>query len=203
MPADTNIVLAATAVCSKARSWYSSMNIRHRQPRLSAEPYRPGQRHRRGASLIRKRPCAASHRVRRRLHDTPHRGALLHAGRTMHTETLRERRTRRLCSGHRERFKHGELYPPTAYTSPIRSNARPFDATAQCMEAAESCPTYFVPLDTTQFTKFYWQIVVRNILVTTTLKYVDDHRAELKKQLRLFSTTSCAVTMHPKPASTP
>ena len=47
-------------------------------------------------------------------------------------------------------------------------------------------PDYFVPLDTTQFTKFYRQIVVRNILVTTTLKYVDDHRAELKNNYASF-----------------
>jgi carboxyl-terminal processing protease len=43
-------------------------------------------------------------------------------------------------------------------------------------------PDYFVPLDTTIYTPFYRQIAARSYIINTNLKYVDEHRKQLKEQ---------------------
>ena len=43
-------------------------------------------------------------------------------------------------------------------------------------------PDQFVPLDTTIYTRFHRALQARNLVINANLRYVDDHRRELKKQ---------------------
>ena len=47
-------------------------------------------------------------------------------------------------------------------------------------------PDVFVPLDTTQYTAFHRQLVARSLVINTTLRYVEDHRDELKTKYAKF-----------------
>lgn len=47
-------------------------------------------------------------------------------------------------------------------------------------------PDYFVPLDTTKYTKFYRQLTAKNYIINTNLKYIDANRKQLKKQYPQF-----------------
>ncbi len=49
-------------------------------------------------------------------------------------------------------------------------------------------PDYFVPLDTTRNTAFYRWIVAKRILVDENLRYLSQHRAELKRDYPDFAT---------------
>ena len=46
-------------------------------------------------------------------------------------------------------------------------------------------PDVFVPLDTLQYTKFHRQLVLKGVVINTDLRYIDNHRDELK---RLYPT---------------
>lgn len=47
-------------------------------------------------------------------------------------------------------------------------------------------PDEFVPLDTLQYTRFHRQIASKNIIINSTLRYVDDHRKQLKAEYPAF-----------------
>jgi len=47
-------------------------------------------------------------------------------------------------------------------------------------------PDQFVPLDTTIYTRFHRALQARNLVINANLRYVDDHRRELKKQYGSF-----------------
>lgn len=47
-------------------------------------------------------------------------------------------------------------------------------------------PDVFVPLDTLQYTRFHRQLATKNIIITATLRYVDDHRQQLKTKYPTF-----------------
>ena len=49
-------------------------------------------------------------------------------------------------------------------------------------------PNYFVPLDTTQYTKLHRQLAAKSIILNANLRYVDKHRKNLKKQYPDFAT---------------
>ena len=48
-------------------------------------------------------------------------------------------------------------------------------------------PDYFVPLDTTRYTKFHRQLAAKGLIVQTNLKYIDAHRKQLKRSYKTFS----------------
>lgn len=48
-------------------------------------------------------------------------------------------------------------------------------------------PDEFVPLDTTQYTRFHRQLATKNIIVPLNLKYIDAHRKQLKRHYPTFS----------------
>ena len=48
-------------------------------------------------------------------------------------------------------------------------------------------PDYFVPLDTTQYTKFHRELAAKSIIIQQNLHYVDDHRKQLKKKFSDFA----------------
>ena len=49
-------------------------------------------------------------------------------------------------------------------------------------------PDVFVPLDTTQYTMFHRQLVLKGIVINTDLRYIDNHRDQLKSLFPTFET---------------
>jgi len=47
-------------------------------------------------------------------------------------------------------------------------------------------PDYFVPLDTTRYTPLHRQLAAKGVIIQQNLRYVDNHRKELKKQYKEF-----------------
>ena len=47
-------------------------------------------------------------------------------------------------------------------------------------------PDYFVPLDTTRYTPFHRQLAAKGIIIQQNLRYVDNHRKQLKKDYHEF-----------------
>ena len=47
-------------------------------------------------------------------------------------------------------------------------------------------PDHFVPLDTTQYTKFHRQLSAKSYIINANLKYIDENRKSLKKQYKTF-----------------
>ncbi len=84
-----------------------------------------------------------------------------------------------------KRLKHGEL---------TNRDSIHFDDSLKCYTLKKHRPVYggggimpdvFVPLDTLQYTKFHRQLVLKGIVINTDLRYIDNHRDELK---RLYPT---------------
>ncbi len=48
-------------------------------------------------------------------------------------------------------------------------------------------PDYFVPLDTTKYTKLHRELSARNIILNANLRYIDNHRKELGKTYKSFA----------------
>lgn len=49
-------------------------------------------------------------------------------------------------------------------------------------------PDVFVPLDTLQYTKFHRQLVLKGIVINTDLRYIDNHRDQLKSLFPTFES---------------
>jgi carboxyl-terminal processing protease len=47
-------------------------------------------------------------------------------------------------------------------------------------------PDFFVPLDTTQYTRFHRQLAAKSIIINANLRYIDKHRNQLKRQYATF-----------------
>ena len=47
-------------------------------------------------------------------------------------------------------------------------------------------PDYFVPLDTLRYTQFHRQLAAKSIIIQQNLRYVDNHRKQLKKEYPQF-----------------
>ena len=49
-------------------------------------------------------------------------------------------------------------------------------------------PDYFVPLDTTRYTKFHRELAAKSVIIQQNLRYIDKNRKALKKQYTDFNT---------------
>ena len=47
-------------------------------------------------------------------------------------------------------------------------------------------PDYYVPLDTTVYTPYHRELAAKGIIIQQNLRYVDNHRKELKKRWQSF-----------------
>ena len=47
-------------------------------------------------------------------------------------------------------------------------------------------PDYFVPLDTTIYTRFHRELAAKSVVIQSNLRFVDNHRKELKKRWTSF-----------------
>jgi len=49
-------------------------------------------------------------------------------------------------------------------------------------------PDYFVPLDTTRYTRFHRELAAKSIVIQQNLRFVDNHRKKLKSQYADFES---------------
>ena len=49
-------------------------------------------------------------------------------------------------------------------------------------------PDYFIPLDTTRYTKYHRELAAKSVIIQQNLRYVDNNRKALKKQYQDFDT---------------
>ena len=87
-----------------------------------------------------------------------------------------------------KRFKHGELYS---------ADSIHFEDSLKCYTLRKHrtvyggggiMPDYFVPLDTTQYIKFHRQLAAKSVIINANLRYVDNHRKQLRKQYPTFES---------------
>ena len=80
-----------------------------------------------------------------------------------------------------KRFKHGELYS---------ADSIHFDDSLRCYTLRRHRTVYggggimpdrFVPLDTTQYTRFHRELAAKSYIINATLKYIDKQRKSLNK----------------------
>ena len=84
------------------------------------------------------------------------------------------------------RLKHGEL---TNQDSIHFADSLRFETLRQhrtVYGGGGIMPDYFVPLDTTRYTKYHRQLAAKSIIIQQTLRYVDKNRKQLKKQYTEF-----------------
>ena len=85
-----------------------------------------------------------------------------------------------------KRFKNGELYSADSIHFADSLKYQTLRRHRTVYGGGGIMPDEFVPLDTTQFTKLHRQIVARSLIINATLRYVDQHRTELKQRYTSF-----------------
>lgn len=85
-----------------------------------------------------------------------------------------------------KRYKHGELYSADSIHFADSLKCYTLRRHRTVYGGGGIMPDHFVPLDTTQYTQFHRQLAMRSIIVNTTLRYTDDHRAQLRRQYASF-----------------
>ena len=86
-----------------------------------------------------------------------------------------------------KRFKHGELYSKDSihFADSLRYETLRLKRTVY--GGGGIMPDFFVPLDTTQYTRFHRQLAAKGIVINTSLKYIDKNRKALRKQYATFN----------------
>lgn len=84
------------------------------------------------------------------------------------------------------RFKHGELYSADSihFADSLRFETLRLHRTVY--GGGGIMPDFFVPLDTTQFTSFHRNLMAKNFVVNTNLKYMDKHGKQLRREYKTF-----------------
>lgn len=85
-----------------------------------------------------------------------------------------------------KRFEHGELYSADSihFADSLKYSTLRLKRTVY--GGGGIMPDFFVPLDTTQYTKFHRQLSARSFVVNANLTYVDQHRKELTRRYPTF-----------------
>ena len=86
-----------------------------------------------------------------------------------------------------KRFEHGELYSADSihFADSLKYYTLPKHRVVY--GGGGIMPDVFVPLDTTQYTKFLRQMAARSYIINANLKYIDVNRKQLKKQFATFN----------------
>lgn len=87
-----------------------------------------------------------------------------------------------------KRFRHGELYSQDSIQFNDSLRCYTLRRHRTVYGGGGIMPDYFVPLDTTIYTKFHRQLAARSFIINANLKYVDSHRRELHKAYPTFDT---------------
>ena len=86
-----------------------------------------------------------------------------------------------------KRFKHGELYSADSIHFDNSLKYYTIRKHRTVYGGGGIMPDYFVPLDTTQYTRFHRMLVARGVIINANLKYTDNHRKELKQRYNTFA----------------
>ena len=86
-----------------------------------------------------------------------------------------------------KRFEHGELYSADSIHFADSLKYYTLRKHRVVYGGGGIMPDIFVPLDTTQYTKFLRQMAARSYIINANLKYIDINRKQLKKQFATFN----------------
>ena len=86
-----------------------------------------------------------------------------------------------------KRFEHGELYSADSIHFADSLKYYTLRKHRVVYGGGGITPDVFVPLDTTQYTKFLRQMAARSYILNANLKYIDVNRKQLKKQFATFN----------------
>ena len=86
-----------------------------------------------------------------------------------------------------KRFEHGELYSADSIHFADSLKYYTLRKHRVVYGGGGIMPDVFVPLDTTQYTKFLRQMAARSYIINANLKYIDVNRKQLKKQFTTFN----------------
>ena len=86
-----------------------------------------------------------------------------------------------------KRFEHGELYSADSIHFVDSLKYYTLRKHRVVYGGGGIMPDVFVPLDTTQYTKFLRQMAARSYIINANLKYIDINRKQLKKQFATFN----------------
>ncbi|MBR4388232.1 MAG: S41 family peptidase [Prevotella sp.] len=84
------------------------------------------------------------------------------------------------------RLKHGELTNPDSIHFADSLKFYTLKKHRTVYGGGGIMPDYFVPLDTTKYTRYHRKISAKNLIINANLRYVDQHRKELKKRYSTF-----------------
>jgi len=84
------------------------------------------------------------------------------------------------------RLKHGELTNPDSIHFADSLKYYTLNKHRTVYGGGGIMPDYFIPLDTTQYTRFHRQLAVKSIIIQQVLKYIDQNRASLKNDYPTF-----------------
>ena len=87
-----------------------------------------------------------------------------------------------------KRLKHGELTNPDSIHFDTSQKFYTLRNHRVVYGGGGIMPDYFVPLDTTKYTKYHRLLAAKNIIMNAYLKYVDANRATLKGLYKSFDT---------------
>ena len=85
-----------------------------------------------------------------------------------------------------KRYKHGELTNPDSIHFADSLKFYTLREHRTVYGGGGIMPDYFVPLDTTKYTRFHRQLTAKNIVLNSSLKFIDKNRKELKKRYPVF-----------------
>ena len=85
-----------------------------------------------------------------------------------------------------KRFEHGELYSADSIHFADSLKYKTLRKQRIVYGGGGIMPDYFVPLDTTLYTRFHRQLAARSYIINANLKYIDINRKQLKKQFASF-----------------
>lgn len=86
-----------------------------------------------------------------------------------------------------KRFEHGEFYSADSIHFADSLKYYTLRKHRVVYDGGGIMPDVFVPLDTTQYTKFLRQMAARSYIINANLKYIDVNRKQLKKQFATFN----------------
>lgn len=86
-----------------------------------------------------------------------------------------------------KRFEHGEFYSADSIHFADSLKYYTLRKHRVVYGGGGIMPDVFVPLDTTQYTKFLRQMAARSYIINANLKYIDVNRKQLKKQFATFN----------------
>lgn len=86
-----------------------------------------------------------------------------------------------------KRFEHGELYSADSIHFADSLKYKTLRKQRVVYGGGGIMPDYFVPLDTTQYTRFHRQLAARSYIINANLKYIDVNRKQLRNRFATFT----------------